>query len=198
MRLRWAFTCLVLLLTSSCVRQETHARSISEVPNVAVARVTSENLSHNLVLTAEFKPYQEVDVMAKVAGYIRQINVDTGDRVKQGQLLATLEIPEMGDDLLRADASVGHAQAEVARAKDEVQRAESAHQMAHLSAQRLASVAEKRPSLIAQQDIDDARSKDLITEAQIASAKSALSAASEQVHVHDADVKKMKTLMDYT
>ena len=182
----------------SCARQETHATSIPDVPTVAVAKVTSENLSHNLVLTAEFKPYQEVDVMAKVAGYIRQINVDSGDRVKQGQLLATLEIPEMGDDLSRADASVDRAQAEVARAKDELQRAESTHQIAHLSAQRLSSVAEKRPGLIAQQEIDDAHSKDLITEAQIASAKSALSAAREQVHVNDADVRKVKTLMDYT
>src|SRR5947209_14589195 len=193
-----ALLCLLPLLTISCARQETHARSIPDIPNVAVAKVTSEDLSHNLVLTAEFRPYQEVDVMAKVAGYIRRINVDVGDRVKQGQLLATLEVPEMRDDLLRADASVGHAQAEVARAKDELQRAESAHQMAHLSAQRLASVAEKRPGLIAQQEIDDAHSKDLIAEAQLASAKSALSSAGAQVHVQDADVRKVKTLMDYT
>ena len=60
-----------------------------------VAKASTEDLSHGLVLTAEFKPYQEVDVMAKIAGYIKQINVDVGDRVKQGQLLATLEIPEM-------------------------------------------------------------------------------------------------------
>ena len=198
MRLPRALLCIVPLVMISCARQETHATSIPDVPTVAVAKVTSENLSHNLVLTAEFKPYQEVDVMAKVAGYIRQINVDSGDRVKQGQLLATLEIPEMGDDLSRADASVDRAQAEVARAKDELQRAESTHQIAHLSAQRLSSVAEKRPGLIAQQEIDDAHSKDLITEAQIASAKSALSAAREQVHVNDADVRKVKTLMDYT
>ena len=36
------------------------------------------------MLTAEFKPYQEVDVMAKVAGYIKEINVDIGDRVDAG------------------------------------------------------------------------------------------------------------------
>ena len=64
-----------------------------------MAKVTSEDLSHNLVLTAEFKPFQEIDVMAKVAGYVKEINVDVGDRVRQGQLLATLEVPEMADDL---------------------------------------------------------------------------------------------------
>src|SRR4030081_3200058 len=73
MRLRPALLCLVPFLTASCVPQETHPGAPPDVPTVAVAKVTSENLSHNLVLTAEFKPYQEVDVMAKVAGYIRQI-----------------------------------------------------------------------------------------------------------------------------
>ena len=73
---------------------------------VAVAKVTREDLAHDIVLTAEFKPYQEVDVMAKEAGYIKSIRVDIGDRVKAGQLLAELEIPEMQDDMARAAASV--------------------------------------------------------------------------------------------
>ena len=136
--------------------------------------------------------------MAKVAGYIKQINVDVGDRVRAGELLATLEIPEMAADLQRADAIVVHAQAESARAKDELQRAESAHQIAHLSFERLSAVTAKHPGLIAQQEIDDAHSKDLVTEAQIASAKSAMAAASEQVRVNAADVTRVKTLIDYT
>src|SRR5437588_7255900 len=86
------------LIASSCSRSakvEARAPVASEIPAVAVATVATEDLSHGLVLTAEFKPFQEIDIMAKVAGYIKQINVDVGDRVQQGQLLATLEIPEM-------------------------------------------------------------------------------------------------------
>jgi len=163
-----------------------------------VAKVTTEDLAHNLVLTAEFKPFQEIDVMAKVAGYIKEIRFDVGDRVRQGQLLATLEVPEMGDDLRRADASTERATAEVARASDELQRAESVHQMTHLSFDRLSAVSAKRPGLIAQQEIDDAKSRDLVAEAQIAAAKSGLAAARQQVHVNTADASKVKTLMDYT
>ena len=149
------------------------------------------DLSRGLVLTAEFKPYQEVDVMAKVSGYIKEINVDVGDRVKQGQLLATLEIPEMTDDLRRADAAVVRAKAEVTRAQDEQRRAESVHSIAHLSFQRLSTVAEKKPGLVAQQEIDEAQSRDLVTEAQVAAAKSALVAAQEQVNVNSADTQKV-------
>ena len=186
------------LLTSSCSKTGNVLAAASDVPTVAVARTTTENLSHDLILTAEFRPFQEVDVMAKVAGYIKRINVDVGDRVKQGDPLATLEIPEMADDQRRASAALERSQAEVARAGDELQRAESAHEIVHLSLQRLAAVAEKRPGLIAQQEIDDARSKDLVAEAQVASAKSGLAAATDQVHVNTSDLERVRTMLDYT
>ncbi|HTS64098.1 MAG TPA: efflux RND transporter periplasmic adaptor subunit [Candidatus Acidoferrales bacterium] len=188
-------------LFSSCSKHEgveADSPKASELPTVAVARVQTENLSHNLVLTAEFKPYQEVDVMAKVAGYIKEINVDVGDRVRENQLLATLEIPEMADDLRRADAGVKRSQAEVRRADDELKRTESAHDIAHLSYQRLKAVVEKRPGLVAQQDIDDAQSKDLVAEAQVSAAKSARAVAQEQVQVNQSEQERVKTLIDYT
>ena len=188
-------------LTFSCSRTsgvEARSTTASDVPSVAVAKATTENLSQDLVLTAEFRPYQEVDVMAKIAGYIKRINVDAGDRVNEGDLLATLEIPEMADDLRRAKSSVDRANAEVARAKDELQRAQSAHDLAHLSYQRLFAASEKKPGLIAQQEIDDAHSRDLVSEAQVSAAKSALEVTTEQVNVNNADLARVKTLIDYT
>src|SRR6476660_9846317 len=88
---------VALLCLSSCnsaANVEARAAENSEIPTVAVAKATTEDMSHDLVLTAEFKPFQEVEVMAKVAGYVKEIYVDVGDRVHRGQLLATLEIPE--------------------------------------------------------------------------------------------------------
>ncbi len=197
-----ALPCLLALFASGCGKSgagsATVAAAAAEPPSVAVTRVTTKTLTNKLVLTAEFKPYQEIDVMAKVAGYIKQINVDIGDRVKAGQVLATLEIPEMGDDLTRANAAVSRSQADVARAQDELERVKSTHQLAELSYQRLNTVSQKRPGLVAQQEIDDARGKDLVAEAQIAAANSALVSAQEQVHVNQADVARVKTMMDYT
>lgn len=192
---------LALFSLCSCSRAgrvEAQNPARSEAPTVAVARVTTDNLSRGLVLTAEFKPFQEVDVMAKIAGYISKINVDVGDRVRQGELLATLEVPEQADDLRRAKAAFDRSQAEVARAKDELQRAESAHEIAHISSERISAVATKRPGLVAQQEIDDAHSKDLVSEAQVSAAKSALSAATEQVSVNKAEMEKVQTMIQYT
>jgi multidrug efflux pump subunit AcrA (membrane-fusion protein) len=92
---------------TSCSHSETpiQAKTSDESAPVAivpVARVERTTITGKTVLTAEFQPFQEVDVMAKVAGYLRSINVDLGDRVREGQLLAELEIPEMTDEVSRA------------------------------------------------------------------------------------------------
>jgi RND family efflux transporter MFP subunit len=190
-----------VLFNGSCSRTakgEGEAARAPDALTVAVAKATIEDLSRGLVLTAEFKPFQEVDLMAKVAGYVKRINVDVGDRVKEGQVLAILEIPEMADDRARAQAGVDRSQAEVARAKDQLQQSQSAHEIAHLSYTRLAEVAKQKPGLVAQQEIDDARGKDLVAEAQVSGARSNLTAAEEQVHVNSAELQKIKTLFDYT
>lgn len=189
------------LLSNACSRStpvEARSSRAPDAPTVAVAKATLEDLSRGMVLTAEFKPYQEVDIMAKVAGYVKSITVDVGDRVKEGQLLATLEIPEMADDRARAQAALDRSQAEVTRAQDQVQQAESAHEVAHLTYSRLAQVSKQKPGLVAQQEVDDAHGKDLVAEAQISAARSNLAAAQEQVHVNNAELQKIKTLLDYT
>ena len=186
-------------LFSSCGNRDAQASAsaTSEIPTVAVAKVATADLSRDLILTAEFKPFQEVDVMAKVSGYVKEIRVDVGDRVREGELLATLEVPEMADDLRKSQAGVRHSQSEVTRAEDEIARAKSAHDIAHLSYNRLFQASQKRPGLIAQQEIDDAQSKDLVTEAQLAAANSALAAAGQQVDVDQSSTARVQTMIDY-
>jgi RND family efflux transporter MFP subunit len=194
------FAALGAFLLSSCGSNKDSQASASaapEIPTVAVAKVATADLSRDLILTAEFKPFQEVDVMAKVSGYVKEIRVDVGDRVREGALLATLEVPEMADDLRKSQAGVRHSQSEVARAQDEIARAKSAHDIAHLSYSRLFQASEKRPGLIAQQEIDDAQSKDLVTEAQLAAANSALAAAGQQVDVDQSSTARVQTMIDY-
>jgi RND family efflux transporter MFP subunit len=191
----------IAVSSSSCSRTEkvqAKAAVGSDAPTVAVAKTTIEDLSRDLVLTAEFRPFQEVDVMAKVAGYVKVIYVDVGDRVKELQPLAVLEIPEMADDRARAQAGVDRSEAEVARAKDQLQQSQSSHDIAHLTYTRLAEVSKQRPGLVAQQEIDDAHGKDLVAEAQVSAARSNLAAAEEQVHVNAADLQRVKTLFEYT
>ena len=69
--LKLAAVCLGAALLSSCSRNPA-VEAAHELPAVAVAPVKTEDLSRSVELTAEFKPYQDVDVMAKVAGYVNR------------------------------------------------------------------------------------------------------------------------------
>jgi len=136
--------------------------------------------------------------MAKVAGYVKEIRVDVGDRVRAGQVLATIEAPEMQDDMIRAQATIDQADAELAAYRDEIRRSESAHQLAHLSYQRLAGVVKERPGLLAQQEVDDANNRDQMAEAQLAGANSRLKSAEQKVSVNRAELARVKTMLAYT
>jgi RND family efflux transporter MFP subunit len=191
---------MVLAAAVSCDRNggaQTPQITAASTPTVAVVKVARADLATDLLLTAEFEPYQEIDVMAKVSGYIREINVDIGDRVREGQVLATLEIPEMQDDVTRAAAAIQEASAELATARDELQRAESAHDMAHLSYSRILDVSKREVGLVPQQEVDEAHSRDLVAEAQVSAAKSHITACEQRINVSQAEQSHVKTMFDY-
>ena len=192
---------LLSALVASCTRSSAemqHAGEGASIPTVAAARTARTDLSSDLTLTAEFEPFQEVDVMAKVSGYLRDINVDIGDRVHTGQLLATIEIPEMEDDLARASAAIDEANADLTTARDELKRAGFAYDIAHLSYGRILDVAKREPGLVPQQEVDEAQARDLEAEAQVASAKSRINAGEQRIRVAKADQARVKTLQQYT
>ena len=67
----------------------------------AVVHVERHNVGSTLTIAGEFKAFQDVDVHAKVAGYIRKIYVDVGDHITAGQTLAVLEVPELSAQVRR-------------------------------------------------------------------------------------------------
>lgn len=184
---------------SACTRASAGVADSSktQAPTVAAAKVVRGDIAQVLTVSAEFRPYQEIDVHAKVAGYVKSINVDVGDRVTAGQLLATLEVPELQDQLRQDDATIKRASEEINRAQADLERTQSLHEVAHLNATRLSDVMKTRPKLIAQQDIDEATSRDRVAEAQVATAKAALAAAGEQLEIARADQGKTRTLLAY-
>jgi len=156
----------------------------NSAPTVAVAKAARADLVENVVLTAEFFPYQDIDLHAKVSGFVKSITVDIGDRVKQGQTIAELEVPELRDELNKASASL---QASM----EDVKRAEADYRDAHLNYGRLVEVARERPKLVAQQEIDNLQAKESAT-------AGALGAAKRKVEESQAEQSRLKTLLAYT
>jgi RND family efflux transporter MFP subunit len=149
-------------------------------------------------VAGEFVPFQEVELHAKVAGFIRRINVDIGDRVRAGEVLAILEVPELNAQVSGAEAGVRHSQEEIGLAKSEVARAEANHAALHMAADRLRQAAAARPGMIAQQELDDAEAKDRASEAQVAVAKSTVAAQEQQLDVAKAERMHYTSLADYS
>ncbi|HWY07210.1 MAG TPA: efflux RND transporter periplasmic adaptor subunit [Candidatus Acidoferrales bacterium] len=164
----------------------------------AVVKVSRGKLGAPLTLAGAFKPFQDVDVHAKVAGYIKKIYVDVGSRVTEGQTLAVLEVPELAAQLAGADAAVRRSRQEISRAQGDVERAKSAHAAVHAMCQRLQQASEQKAGLVAQQEVDNARAKDLEGEAQVSSAEAALSGAQQASEVAEANAKQYAALSQYT
>lgn len=146
---------------------------------VAVVKVAREDLSRSVNLTAEFLPWQEVEIHAKVTGYVKQMNVDMGDHVKAGDVLAVLEIPELQDELNQADAAVLTTQ-------EEVKSAQATYDETNLLATRMGAAAKETQGLIAQQDLDTADAKNRANEANLAAAKQKVAEAQANAdHLRD-------------
>jgi RND family efflux transporter MFP subunit len=195
----------ILLIAIVAWRQSGHSateaedaeRAGSDTVVAAVARLHRGPIENTLTITGEFKPFQDVDVHAKVAGYIKKIYVDVGDHVKQGQTLAILEVPELAAQLGGADAAVRRSKEEIRREQGDVRRAESAHAAAHSMYERLRQASEQQKGLVAQQEVDDAHAKDLESEAQVSSAQAALAAAQQQQEMAEANQKQYTAMTDY-
>jgi RND family efflux transporter MFP subunit len=179
---------LVLVLVATRGRSSrVPAGEAAAVPSasrpVAAAKVTRADLARSISLSAELLPFQEVDVHAKVAGYVRSIRVDVGDHVSKGETIAELEIPEANHDLEKATAATRAAE-------QESKRAQAHYDEVHVGSQRLIEVAKQRPNLVAQQDIDAARAEDQ-------GAAAALESAREHLEESHAEEKRTRTMLDY-
>ncbi len=182
---------------ASHVRDRDADPKAAGLPTAEVVIAKRGLLSNTLSLAGQFQPYQEIEVHAKVSGYVQKINVDIGDRVRAGETLAVLEIPELDAQLKGTQSEVLHSKDEIVRASNEVIRAESDHAALHAAYQRLQQAAAARPGLIAEQELDDSRAKDLASEAQVDASKAALAAARNQSNVADADRMRVSALADY-
>jgi len=198
-RIFWIAVALVILLAISVPLVFMHKRQALPANSraAAVVGVVRGPLANSLTIAGEFQPYQEVDLHAKVSGYIRSIKVDIGDRVRQGEVLAELEVPELQDQLQGAEAEVRHTQSEIERAQSEVTSAASTHAALHAAYTRLLEASKDRPGLIAEQELDDARAKDQESEAQIGVARASLDAMQQQLGVSRADSHRIQTLTNY-
>lgn len=165
--------------------------------SVGVAPVTRKPIERQLTVSSELVPFQEIDVYAKESGYIKELYVDYGTRVKTGELMAVLEIPELQIQLAQDAAAIKNQEDVVQQAQHQVDRASALVKPYKLQYDRIKTVAETKPGLVAQQEVDDWQGKYEGAEAQLEVARSALLSAQSVLVASQARLERDKVMFEY-
>jgi len=128
-----------------------------EVPAVELVPAQKGKLSSAITVPGELIPYQEVDLYAKITSYVKTLSADIGSQVKAGQLMATLEAPEINSQL--------------AAAQSRIKQQEAVYYASKATYDRLLSTS-KTPGTISQNDLEQAEAKKNSDLANVDAAKS--------------------------
>ncbi len=156
------------------------AAGAAAVPIVDVAYVRNAPGAQTLVLPGETRAWYQTTIYARVNGYVSNWLVDIGDRVHKGQLLATVETPELDDQLVESQAKLKVSQSEVAVARANAEFSKSTYDRYWQSPQELTSEQER---LEKKADYDSSLAK--------------VEAAQAQVNLDSADVDRLTTLTQF-
>ena len=179
MRLLCSTTLSVLLaicLGSTSCRQDTSSATSAAtqtVPQLEVATVKSQKLSTTERLPAELVPYESVDLYAKETGFVRSIRVDRGSKVKEGELIAELEAPELVAQRAQANAAFQSAESQLAAGQAKLAADQATYQ--HMSA------AAKVPGVVAANDLEIAQRTAQADQANVAALEKTAQAAHESL-----------------
>ncbi|GAB3898319.1 efflux RND transporter periplasmic adaptor subunit [Spirosoma agri] len=120
----------------------TEERNREPIVNVVSLKHSSDTTG--LTLPGQIQPYRQTPLYARTQGFLRRWYVDIGAQVKQGQVLATIDAPELDQDIMRAKAD---------------------QQLAQTNLDRLKSV--QLPGAVAKQDIDTRQSAVAVAQAAL-------------------------------
>ncbi len=190
---------------------------------VEVVRPERRALTRVLRMPATLLPHDSADLMAKTSGYIAEVVVDLGSSVRKGDVLLTIDVPEMADELRQAramlaakhamarafEAKVVQAQSEVATAEAGLTRSEAQIGLARVTLGRQEAL--WKENAVSDQAVDEVRNQFEIAEAQhqiahaegdnaraeVAVMEAELAVARAEVAVEEAAIARLKTLMSF-
>jgi HlyD family secretion protein len=98
-RFSWLALCLLAVSAAGCEKsEEAAAPSILEPPMVQLIQPQYRNIVRVVGQPSFVEAYERTSIYPKVTGYIEQWHVDIGDRVKKGDVLCTLYVPELREE----------------------------------------------------------------------------------------------------
>ncbi len=140
----------------------------SEIVHVAATKPIRGKLDSEVSLPATLLPLQETTLYARTGGFVKRWLVDLGDSVKEGQLLAEIETPELDREIDQANAASAQAQAVVAQTKSKLA-------LARTTSDRFKTLAVS--GLASQQDLEEKAANVTAEEANVRAAEASVNSA---------------------
>jgi multidrug efflux pump subunit AcrA (membrane-fusion protein) len=186
-------------------RSGTQRAARMEVP-VQVTPVVSKSLTYSIKVTGDILPLMQVDLFPKVSGYLERIDVNIGDTVTQGEVIAQVDRTDFLQKVKEIEAKVAQAKAQLAeietgtraeelrQAEETVRQAQSRFENAKLHRERIDALFKRQ--VISKKEMDGAEMEYIVAEAQLASNQQQLKLLREgaRQEVKDASQAKLKEM----
>jgi len=108
-----AFLSMLLSSCQSAKPEKSKENDTDKKPHFALTVVQQTGLSGMIKLPGQLAAYQEVSIFPKVNGYVKDVKVDIGSRVRKGQLLMVLEAPELEQSAMQAKEKYARTRADL-------------------------------------------------------------------------------------
>ena len=165
------------------------------LPVVNVRKVERSEAKSSLVLPGNIQAVTEAPVLARASGYIKKRYADIGDRVKEGQVLAEIEAPELDQQIRQAKATVDQANSTVQQAEAALEQGRSNENLARVTSQRWENLLKK--GVVSRQENDTYHSQWAAQQANVQALEKAVAAARNNASSVEANVARLNDLQDY-
>jgi RND family efflux transporter MFP subunit len=165
------------------------------LPPVTVTPVIRSAVTSSLVLPGNIQAVTEAPVLARASGYIVSRTADIGDKVKEGQILATIEAPELDQQIRQAQASIDQALSNVEQSQAALQQGQSNEALSKITAERSQKLFER--DVVSRQDNDTAQMQYAAQQASVSALGKAVAASKSSASALQANVARLNDLKNY-
>lgn len=192
---RTLFFAIVLLLTvPGCQPKNEYAPG--PLPEVTVARPVQTEVVESTEFTGATEPIQQVDVRARVEGFLESIEFEEGNRVEKDQLLFTIDQRPFKAAMAQAEATRDLAQARLAAANAELARTEA--EIANADAQRQRAERAASSGAMTAEELDLRRTTVLTATAARDGARATIESSEAEIAAADAAIEQATLDLNYT
>jgi RND family efflux transporter MFP subunit len=178
--------------TAAAVKETTRELAI---PSVAVIHAKPGAVKNEVVLPGNIQAFTDSPIYARSSGYLKQWNVDIGAHVKAGQVLATIEAPELDQQVRQAKATIQQTQASLDQAIANEQQGKANEEIARVTAQRWQNLVAK--GAVSRQENDQYQAQYQAQVANLNALEQAIAAARSNIAVAEANLARLQEMQGY-